>query len=83
MKSSKSTSTRGSKKKKSRSTANKSVKKKVASSRPQYSEAFRRKVVQFSVKNGIVTAAEKFEGLAFCIRDATIHHVYTTGVTKK
>ncbi len=61
MKSSKSTSTRGSKKKKSRSTANKSVNKKVASSRPQYSEAFRRKVVQFSVKNGIVTAAEKFE----------------------
>jgi transposase-like protein len=60
MKSSKATNPRRVKKNQSRSAAKKVAKKKVSPSRPQYSEAFRRKVVQFSVKNGIVTAAEKF-----------------------
>ncbi|HIG04744.1 MAG TPA: hypothetical protein EYQ08_03305 [Planctomycetes bacterium] len=60
MKSSKATNPRRVKKQQSRSAAKKVAKKKVSPSRPQYSEVFRRKVVQFSVKNGIVTAADKF-----------------------
>ncbi|MDE0958442.1 MAG: hypothetical protein OSB12_07385 [Planctomycetota bacterium] len=60
MKSSKATTPRRVKKQQSRSAAKKIAKKKVSPSRPHYSEAFRRKVVQFSVINGIVTAAEKF-----------------------
>ena len=60
MKSSKAINPRRVKKQQSRSAAKKVAKKKVSPSRPQYSDAFRRKVVQFSVKNGIVTAAEKY-----------------------
>ncbi|MBT7105177.1 MAG: hypothetical protein HN940_12885 [Planctomycetes bacterium] len=60
MKSSKATNPRRVKKQQSRSAAKKVAKKKVSPSRPQYSDAFRRKVVQFSVINGIVTAAEKY-----------------------
>ena len=60
MTSSKAKSTSRGKKVHSRSATKKVGKKTVLSRRPQYSEAFRRKVVQFSVKNGIVTAAEKF-----------------------